>query len=163
MKMPASYRAQRGVTLVVGLIMLVLITLMVTTAFTLSTINLKSVGNMQSRDEAIAAANTALEQVLSSPFTNAPTAESINVDINNDNKIDYVVSVAQPVCIRAAVAVFATTSSLTLGSTMSTVNRWNTTWDLVATVNDAQTSAKTTVNVGTRVLLSQAKKDAVCP
>ena len=59
-------RAQRGVTLIIGLIMLVLITLMVTTAFMLSNTNLKAVGNMQFRDEAIAAANVATEDVLSS-------------------------------------------------------------------------------------------------
>ena len=53
----ASRHSQRGITLFVGLIMLVLITLMVTSAFTLSTSNLKSVGNMQARDEAIAAAD----------------------------------------------------------------------------------------------------------
>lgn len=163
MKMSASYHAQRGVTLVVGLIMLVLITLMVTTAFTLSTTNLKSVANMQSRDEAIAAANTALERVLSSAFTNAPAAESINVDIDNNSTTDYVVSIATPVCIRAAIETSATISSKSLGAAMSTVNSWGTTWDLVATVNDLRTGANTTVNVGTRVLLTQTQKEAVCP
>ena len=57
MNSAAFPHAQHGATLVVGLIMLVLITLMVTSAFMLSSINLKSVGNMQFRDEAVAAAN----------------------------------------------------------------------------------------------------------
>ena len=162
MNLSTSHHAQRGVTLIVGLIMLVLLTLMITTAFTLSNTNLKSVGNMQSRDEAIAAANKAIEQVLSSSFTDAPTAEEINVDINNDTTTDYVVSIAIPVCIRASIETSAITSSITLGATMSTINRWNTIWDIEATVNDARSGAKTTVSAGTRVLLTQAQKDVVC-
>ena len=80
--------AQRGATLVVGLIMLVLITVMVTSAFTLSSSNLKSVGNMQARDEAIAAGNRAIEQISASPFTDDPVAEEINVDIDTDGAPD---------------------------------------------------------------------------
>src|SRR5687767_1480773 len=95
--------AQRGATLVIGLIMLVVITLLVTSAFTLSSSNLKSVGNMQNRNESIAAANKAVEQVLSSPFTAAPAAESIDVDIDNDGDQDYRVDFAAPVCVSASV------------------------------------------------------------
>lgn len=164
MKRIASSRAQRGVTLFVSLIMLVLITLMVTTAFTMSTTNLRSVGNMQSRDEAIAAANNAIEQVLSSPFSDDPAAaaEEINVDINNDGAIEYVVDIAAPVCIKAAIDTTASSSSVTLPA-MSLTNSWVTTWDIIATVNDAKTGAKTVVNVGARVLLSQTEKESVCP
>jgi Tfp pilus assembly protein PilX len=64
---------QRGVTLVIGLIMLVLITLMVISAFMLSNTNLKAVGNMQFRDEAIAAANVAIERSLAKTFTLVPS------------------------------------------------------------------------------------------
>jgi len=89
---------QRGVTLVIGLIMLVLITLMVTTAFMLSNTNLKAVGNMQFRDEAIAAANVAIERVVSDDFTLAPAASNHNVNIGG---AVYTVSVAAPNCIRS--------------------------------------------------------------
>jgi len=163
MNMPAFPHAQRGITLFVGLILMVLITLMVITAFTLSTANLRSVGNMQSRDEAIAAANNAIEQVLDSPFTDAPQAEQLDIDINHDGTVDYEVSIATPVCISAALDATATSSSVTLGTAMSTVNNWNTAWDIVATVNDAKTGAKAVVNIGVRVLLNQTQKDAVCP
>lgn len=162
MSLPASYNAQRGITLLVGMIMLVLITLMVTTAFTLSTTNLKSVGNMQARNEAIAAANVAIEQVLSSAFTDAPAAESINVDIDNDDKVDYVVSIATPVCIRASQDSSAPPSSVSL-PTLSVASTWNTLWEIEATVDDARTGAKVTVRSGTRVLLGEAKKQLVCP
>lgn len=157
----ASKHSQRGITLFVGLIMLVLITLMVTSAFTFSMSNLKSVGNMQAKGEAIAAANQAIEQVLSSPFTTAPTAEEINVDINNDGSTDYVASIAIPTCIRASIASAAVKTSGTLPS-MSTVNTYITMWNIEATINDAKTGAKTTVQTGTRVLLTESQKEAVC-
>lgn len=157
----ASRHSQRGITLFVGLIMLVLITLMVTSAFTLSTSNLKSVGNMQARDEAIAAANQAIEHVLSSPFTTAPAAEEINVDINNDGVTDYVASIAIPICVRASIESAAVKTSGTLPS-MSTVNTYNTLWNIEATIDDAKTGAKTIVQTGMRVLLTQPQKEAVC-
>ena len=166
MNLPASRHAQRGVTLFVGMIMLVLITLMVTTAFTLSNTNLKAVGNMQARDEAIAAANVAIEEVLSSLLTTAstiaPAARTIPVDINNDGNNDYVVSIATPVCIRASIDTAAAISSITLGAAMSSAASWNTLWDIEAVVDDAKTDAKITVRTGTRVLLTQAQKDAMC-
>lgn len=166
MSRPAPSHAQRGATLVVGLIMLVLITLMVTTAFTLSTTNLKSVGNMQLRNEAVAAGNIAIEKVLGSPFAAAPSAEEILVDINNDGTNDYVASIATPVCIRASVAAPPVESSWTLPS-MSTSSTWNTVWDIVATVtptsdNPGASGTSMQVHSGVRVLLSQAEKDAVC-
>ena len=162
MRLIASKQSQRGITLFVGLIMLVLITLMVTSAFTLSTTNLKSVGNMQAKDEAIAAANQAIEQVLSSSFTTAPTAEEINVDINNDGTPDYMASIAQPVCVRASLDDGAVKSSIPLGPSLQKADTYNTVWDIVATVEDAKTGAKTIVQAGTRVLLTKAQKDAVC-
>lgn len=171
MKRPSPRQAQRGATLVVGLIMLVLITLMVSSAFTLSTNNLKSVGNMQFRDEATAAANRAIEVVMGSFITSAtatpPPASEVLVDINNDNNNDYTVSIAQPVCIRASVAAAAVLSSVTLPS-MSSSSDWNTVWDIDATVTPTSTNASASgtsvrMHVGVRVLLSQSQKDLVCP
>lgn len=165
MRQLTSRHAQRGVTLFVGMIMLVLITLMVTTAFTLSNTNLKAVGNMQAKDEAIAAANVAIEQVLSSPFTDTPTAEEINVDINNDGTTDYVVSIAKPHCIRASIYTTnaAVISSVTLGAAMSptTTFDWSTLWEIEAKVHDPRSGAETTVRTGTRVLLQALTQDEI--
>lgn len=155
-------RTQRGVSLVVGLILLVLLTLLVTTSYSLSTTNLRAVGNMQFRDEATAAANAAIEQVLSSAFTTAPAAESVNVDIDNNGSTDYVVAIAVPTCLRASVASAAAPSSLSL-SGMSSSTTWNTFWDIDATTTDPASGASVRVRQGVRVLLSQAQKDAVCP
>lgn len=156
-------RRQEGATLVVGVIMLVLITLVVTTALTMSTANSRSVGNMQFRDQAIAAANKAIEQVLGSPFTNAPAAEQINVDIDNDASTDFVVNIGTPQCVRAAQASAPLVSSLSLGGSMSTSSTWNTIWDITASVSDGASGTAVVIRQGVRVLLSQAQKDAVCP
>ena len=161
----SSPRAQRGVTLVVGLIMLVLITLVVSTAFMLSTTNLRSVGNMQFRDEAIAAANQAIELVLSSPFTTDPAAaeQTINVDIDQDSNTDndYVVSIATPICIRAVQeASTAAPSSLTF---IAPASNYRTVWDIDATVTDAASGASVRVRQAVRELLTQSQCNAVCP
>ena len=154
-------KSQRGMTLILGLIMLVTLTLIVSTAFTLSSSNLKSVRNMQLRNEAIAAANLAIEQVVSSPFTNLPTAETINVDINNDGTNDYTVAIAQPICTRATIASDAVLSSIDLN--MSSGATWNTVWDIDATVVDPTSGSAVRVRSGTRVQLSDSQKTAVCP
>ena len=161
-----TFHKQRGVTLFVGLVLLVLITLMMTAAFKLSNTNLKSVSNMQARNEAVSAANEAIEQILSSPFTNNPTAEEINIDINNDGTNDYVVNIAQPVCIRASLdkAIPGVVSSVTLGAAMSAASSasWNTLWEIDANVIDAVTGATVRVRSGTQVLLDQTQKELVC-
>lgn len=168
MTLPASLHAQRGATLIVGLIMLALITVLVTSAFTMSNTNAKAVGNMQFRDEAIAAANKAIEQVLSSPFTNAPAGQAINVDINNDDAVDYVVQFDPPTCIRDSELVVsgAAPSSVSLGTSFSlpTNTFYETVWDLSARVVEGGNAGGASVHVrqGVRVLLTQAQYDAVC-
>lgn len=170
MKAPPVHRsrapraaAQRGATLIIGLILLVLITLIVVNAFTLSSTNLKSVGNMQVREEALAAANQAVEQVISSNFTGSLVDQTVTVDINKDDTADYTVVVEAPDCIRATQATFAAPSDVELGAGMSAGSTWNTDWDLSATVSDGATGASVRVRQGVRVLLSQSQKAAACP
>lgn len=163
--MRPGFGHQRGAVLVVGMIMLVLISLMVITALNVGTTNFRAMSNMQFRSEAIAAANKAIEQVISSPFTVAPTAESINVDIDNDDTVDYVVHIAEPECIYAAQAFGSDPSSLSLPVAMSSASTWNTVWDLDASVDGGENAGGATVRVreGVRVLLTESQKDAVCP
>lgn len=156
MRHTASRHAQNGVTLVIGLIMLVLITLVITTAFSLSTTNLRSVGNMQVREEAIAAANMAIEMEVGSPFTNTLLAVVDRaIDIDNDGTADYSVDIAAPVCMRASQAIKESLSSVTLPSSMSSTLFWNTIWDFDATVTDEKSGASVQVRQGVRVLISQ--------
>lgn len=103
---PASCTSQRGATLIIGLILLTLIALAVSTAFLMNSSNLQSVGNMQRRDESIATANFATEQVISGLQTtvSAGTAfvpDEINVDVDRDGTNDYTVTVDAPVCVEA--------------------------------------------------------------
>lgn len=157
----SSLRNQQGVTLIIGLIMLVLITLLVTTAFSLSTANLRSVGNMQVRDEAVAAANLAIEQMISSAFTSSP-GEEIVVDINNDTVTDYTVVIDPPECVSAVSAAITSSSSVTLGEDFTTSSSFNTTWEIVATVTDTVTGASAKVRQGVRVLLTESEKNDLC-
>ena len=157
-----SAAGQRGATLVISLIMLVLMTLMVFSAFSLSSSNLKTVGNVQVREEAVASANEAMELVLSSAFADAPVAQTINVDINKDGATDYAVAIAIPTCVRALAGAAAGPSDVELPTSLSTGSSWNTEWNITATVTDAASGAVVTVVQGVRVLQSEAKKLAVC-
>ena len=158
---------EQGVALVIGLIMLVLITVMLLAALNIGTANFRAVSNMQFREEAISAANRAIEQVISSNFTAAPTAEEIVVDVDNDGDDDYTVDIALPVCISVAEASFADPSSLALPPTMTVASTWNTVWDIQATVitDDGLNvgGASVVVRAGVRALLSEAQKNIVCP
>ena len=155
--------SQRGATLIVSLIMLALITLVVIGGFTLSNSNLKAVGNMQMREEAVAAGNRAIEVVIGSAFTAAPIAQDINVDINNDGTNDFVVAVAAPTCVKAVIASTSPPSSIGLNMGGGSGTTWYTDWDIQATVNDAATGASAVVHQGVRVLLNDTEKTAVCP
>lgn len=90
--------------LIVSLIMLVVMTLLGLAAINSSTINLKIINNMQVRQEAMSAAQMAVNQVLSNggyfldPAT-APT--SIPVDVNGNGTADYTVALTQPCLLMA--------------------------------------------------------------
>ncbi|WP_280289985.1 hypothetical protein [Pseudomonas sp. BN417] len=145
--------------------MLLMLMLLVGGAFTMSGSSLKSVGNMQAREQALAAANIATEQVIGSPFTDDPTEESIDVDINNDGTADYTVSIAEPICVKATeLSVVGEGQESGVRSNVSTPSsQWSTVWELVATVDDPVTGASAKVRSGVRVLLSQLEKQSVCP
>lgn len=90
---------QNGSTLITSLVMLVVLTLLVVSAMRSSTINLRIAGNMQSQEEATAAAQQGIETIISSNFTTNPIASSVPVDINNDGSTDYIAAVSAPACI----------------------------------------------------------------
>ena len=156
-------RRQRGATLIVALIMLALITLLVVNAFTLSSSNLRAVGNMQSREETMAAANQAIERMVSTPFYNALGTQTWAVDINKDGTNDYQVTTATPTCIRASQASSAYPSDVELGAAMTAGSFWNVDWDIQASVTDSLTGASVVVHQGVRTYLSQTQKETACP
>jgi len=164
---PQSTGHQRGaITILIAMIMLVVITVMVTTAFSLSTINLKAVGNAQVREEALAAAQIVIEQVVASTFALDPNAAAVTglpIDIYNGaiNGDEYLVDLAVPRCVRATQAAVSTASSVTLPG-MTSVSAYNTIWELDATATESTTGAKVRVKQGVRVLLSETERNAVC-
>ena len=96
---------QQGATLVVAMIFLILMSRFAVTAFKNSTGNLRIVGNMQSRQEAIAVGQKAIEQTISSSyFTTNPAnvaATPVQVDIDGNGTMDYTATLnPQPHCFR---------------------------------------------------------------
>jgi hypothetical protein len=159
--------SDRGAALVVSLIMLVLITIVVITALNIGSANFRAVSNTQFRDEAVAAAEVAVQQVIGSNFTVAPAPLSIDVDLDNDGAWvpDYVVDVAQPECIFATIAEQSDPSSEDLDESLTVSSTWNTVWELDARIAPGSSAGEADVRIktGVRVLLSQAEKDTVCP
>ena len=138
-------RQQQGATLVVALIMLALITLLVVNAFTLSSSNLKAVGNLQARSEALAAANQAIERAIVGSFYTATTTQEWKLDINKDGTNDFTVVTSVPSCIRTAQAGAAYPSDVELGGAMSAGSSWNVDWEIEASVTDVLTGRRTSI------------------
>ena len=142
---------QNGATLVVGLIMLVMITLLMVSAFTLSGDNLKAVGNMQYRNEVIAAANMAIEQTINLNYAaidpaNYPT--TVDIDIDQDNTVDYTVSIPAPVCISGKPA---SADLLTLSGVNANIQNSNdflTLWEIRADATSASSGASVIARQG---------------
>ena len=155
-----SSQAQRGATLIVGLIMLLLLTLTIGSAFTLSGTNLKSVGNMQMRDEALAAANAAIEELLALDFVGTGN-QTIPVDINKDGIDDYQVQIPAPSCVRVTIADAASPSSVNLAALSS--DTWHTVWQIEGTATNVASGTSVKVREGVRVLLTDAQKNTHCP
>lgn len=177
-----AHSRQRGATLIVGLIMLVLLTMLGMAAVNTSTSYLKVIGNMQYQSEALTAAQSAINQVLSRgsyflvPAT-APTA--INVDINGDGASDYSVVLTRP-CVLSVVAI--TVGEL---SSLSAADKTqcqasavcsnpgligycnslpsdcaNVKWKVTATVTDSLTKASAEITEGTSVRMDRIVADA---
>ena len=163
--------------------MLILLTLLAISAFNASNINLRVIGNMQTRQEAQSAAQTAVEQLISTPtfvktapapvtvpinganydvtFSPAPACMSV-VDIPSE---DLDPTVADDLkCIPSGViresGIFVSGSAPLPPSYCS-----NTRWRVTAHVQDSTTSnsADTTLEQGVAVRVSKAKALTYCP
>jgi Tfp pilus assembly protein PilX len=157
--LPRARARQRGAVLVIALILLVIISLMVASAFTLSTSNLKSVGNLQYRSESVTAANSAIESVITNSFLGAlDSTTSVNVDLNKDTVNDYTVSVVIPRCpVRVAQVSHDSGSGYeTTDGEASAAGTYVTDWELVARVVDAATGARATVREGVRIPVGES-------
>jgi Tfp pilus assembly protein PilX len=153
--MKSSLSRQRGATLIMGIIFLVLIMITVAVAFRLSTSNLKAVGNYQSQVEVDAAAQRAVESVISSDakFRN-PSATVVPADAYGVS-----VNVAAPTCIRATPIDVSSSADpnpniYLRNVTPATASPYTEThWDIAATADGGITGATTRIHQGVRLVL----------
>lgn len=151
---------QRGATLIVAVIVLMLITMTVISAFQVSKSNTQAVSNMQFRDEALAAANLVLEDVISLPNVEtlllAEGAMPVRyVDINQDGVDDLRVVVLTPRCIRQEPGASNEEESLSgVESNVTNNGLTNVVWEIQADVSDTVTEAQVSVVQGFRQQVS---------
>jgi type II secretory pathway pseudopilin PulG len=149
-------RAQRGATLVIALIMLVVLTLFGISAISTGVVNLRIARNTQMASEAQLAAQRVIDTQISSLATfTAPTASTSTVDASGGGTA-YSVAFAVPDCIYIKQA--DGYSYPPPGGT--SIAPKDTTWRLVATATDAATGARLTVQQGVKVRLPTS---ATCP
>ena len=183
-------RAQRGMALVVGLILLALMTVMAITSFNIGRTSLDIVGNMQARQQAITAANDAIQEAISTiRLFQAPTAIFLNpcgsvantrcFDLNGDGTDDITVTLSPtPACIQAQTIPnaaldladssqtgCATGAAQTFGiegtATGSSLCA-NSVWEITAVARDPITEAEVTVTSGAAVRVSTDDVGTTC-
>lgn len=104
---------QHGVTLLMSLVFLLLMTLMALTSFKLGKASLQIAGNQQQRGQGLAAAQGAIEQVISSTQFSKTPADAVShscngvpnttcVDVDGDGVTDINVAVT-PTCVSSKV------------------------------------------------------------
>lgn len=187
-----SAARQSGATLLVGLIMLVLLTLVVVTSFNISKTNLAIVGNMQHKNEATAAAQQALEEAISTTrltedpdgifLTPCAGPNTMCFDTNGDGKNDITVALTPtPTCVYAKViknndsdldisreedlkCVVGTQQAYGVEGAVTGDSRCSyTVWDVNAKATDNATGATVEVAQGVGVRVLTDKVEAECP
>jgi Tfp pilus assembly protein PilX len=153
---------QRGAVLVVAMILLIMISVVVVGGYVLGSADTRAVTNVQFRDEALASANRALEQVVSGSFLAAlNTTVDSTVDINKDGVPDYAATVAIPLCpLRVARVALDSPSGYETGGGGTSAGTYVVDWELTATVADATTGASVVVHHGVRLPMEEADYQA---
>jgi hypothetical protein len=170
-------RAQRGITMLVALIMLVMVTLLAVSSFRASNTNLKVVASAQGLGEATNAAQAAIDQVLSSgnfaadPATVAATP--IPVDVNNSGTPQYSVILSPiPRCLKSRPTNVSTLDianpldqgcfgSSKIGQPATSVC-YESVWEVTANTTDPVTQAQVTVRQGVSLRQSQTQVQNSC-
>ena len=144
---------QRGSTLLVGLIMLVLLTLIAVSAINSTTTSVQIVGNAQFREEAYSAAQQAIENVISNTGFMSVAPAPQNIDVNHDGIPDYTVTFSPaPTCLSAqqALATDPTVPAI-CSSSIGAICYW-TLWDVRAVVSDVNTGASVALHQGVKTI-----------
>lgn len=170
---------QRGSTLLVALVMLVLLTLIALSAMNATTTSIQVVGNSQFREEAGAAAQQAVEGVISSDFTVLPVS---SVTVVSFGAASYTAQVEAPTCTSSvgltngeldpdvaadAVCLGSGAASNTgivgaAGTVAASAQSWcyKQNWDIRATVADTNTGANTAMHQG---VFTRVPAGTACP
>jgi Tfp pilus assembly protein PilX len=150
---------QRGATLLVALIMLVMLTLFAVTMIRSGNVGLKVVGNQQTQKLMEAAAQQAIEQVMS----NLGNFDAVNV-------IAPTTTVAQRVCINSTLPVAIPPATCPSGtqvdiapvrcissvrsqydSLTQAMATYDNVWEVIATVSDSATGARSVYHQGVKI------------
>ena len=185
---PQTTVRQRGATLIMTLIFLMIMSLMAVTAFNLTTTNVRITGNAQSRNEALAAAQLGLASTISNvQFSTNPALIAItplNVDINGDGVADYSVkrdpqpkcykvktikaneldptNAADLACMGSAAATNSGIDSALTGSSTGDTMCANSEWNIRASVTDPASKAEVAINQGVSLRVLVVDADAAC-
>ena len=143
---------QSGATLITALIMLIVLTLLVVSGIRSSSINLRIAGNMQMQEEASAAAQQAIERVISSA-----TFDTTPQTIGN-----YTVTIDPPSCQSAEVAKPTPSLAWQCGGGVGIPTCYWTTWEIVATAVDNNSGATTVIHQGVSMLRGSTVALASC-
>jgi hypothetical protein len=185
MKPRRSAARQRGLTLIVALIMLVALALLAVWAVNTSTVNTRIVGNTQVRAEALAAAQEAVEETISSDLFPTSVNATVNVDVDGDGSVDYTAALTpKPTCNRVRVVKVSEIdptlasgrqclqSSSSSGPSIEVVGSAPPTgnslcadaeWNVRVVATDTRSSANTAVNQGIADRDYSIKTENACP
>lgn len=181
-------RRERGATLVVALIFLVVMSLFAVSAYLFSTSHLRVVGNMQARSEGEAAAQVAIEEAISSPtFAQNPAqAASVPLVVDNGNASYTARITPNPSCYRVRIvknseldpANAADVSCVRSGTvqmpgvvqpTATIAGQLaddslcaDTEWDIRAEVSDGRSAAQVAVHQGAAIRMIQSDATNFC-
>jgi hypothetical protein len=178
---------QTGTALVVAIVFLLLLSTLALTGLRSSTTNVQIVGNMQARQEVVAAAQMLIEQTVSTDeFARNPdgvfAAARVVTDFNGDGEPDATAVLARrPVCLRArsvalndldptnpvdapcfASAALTNPGLLPGGGAPAGSLCADTEWEIVATATDNRTGATMTLSQGVTVRTAVVGLNTVC-
>jgi Tfp pilus assembly protein PilX len=181
---------QRGMTLLVSLIMLVLMTMFMVTNFKMGNSSLQMVGNMQARTQAMNAAQSAIEETISTTqFTTSPAtalrspcagANTRCYGVNGSTGSDITVTLTPaPVCISSqaipnsslnltnandAGCVTGVTQSFGIANSVTGASLCaDTTWQVSAVAVDGVTKSSASVVQGVTVRVTSDSLATTCP
>ena len=151
-----NLRSQQGISLVMALVMLVVLSMIAVSATYSTTSSLRVVGNMQASDEAVAAAQYWVEKELSSLSNFSNTTATLPPQTTQMGTGSYTVTVTPPVCLSSTpMSGNSASMASTNGAAGAPPN--DTYWEFNVTAQDNTSGAAITVTQGvrTRIYASQ--------